>query len=185
MLFRSHGGYLAAQHLLANGYTRVAFVAPHGDSWVAERAAGAVAAAEQLGGSVGLCLASGEATGYGAFLAAGREAQIATMARLLTPYLRDREPPLGLICPTDYDAELACAVCEGVGCQVGEQVGVLGFDGSPLARRLGLTSLRQPIEELGEAAARTLLRAVEGEPMPTVLPLAYHLVPRASTARGG
>lgn len=49
------------------------------------------------------------------------------------------------------------------GWRVGEGVKVLGFDDSSLALEAGLTTVHQPIEAMGRAAAEVLLGALAGE----------------------
>jgi LacI family transcriptional regulator len=62
---------------------------------------------------------------------------------------------------------------------------VVGFDDLPEAPWMSppLTTVRQPIAEMGMLAARTLLRLVRGEAMETLrLELATQLIVRESTA---
>jgi len=49
------------------------------------------------------------------------------------------------------------------GWTLGEDVKVLGFDDNSLARAAGLTTIHQPVEEMGRAAATVLLSALEGK----------------------
>ncbi|GGJ59757.1 LacI family DNA-binding transcriptional regulator [Deinococcus roseus] len=49
------------------------------------------------------------------------------------------------------------------GFQVGRDFLVCGFDDNPLARESALSTVQQPIAEVGEAAAKLLLRALQGE----------------------
>ncbi len=64
-------------------------------------------------------------------------------------------------------------------------VAVVGFDDSPVATSTTpqLTSVRQPIEEMGHEMARLLVDAVEAsDPVPRRVILATELVRRASSA---
>jgi DNA-binding LacI/PurR family transcriptional regulator len=68
---------------------------------------------------------------------------------------------------------------------VPEDVAIVGFDDSPVAStvRPQLTSVRQPIEEMGHEMARLLIEAVDGaDPVPRRVILATELVRRASSA---
>ncbi|MBI5835211.1 MAG: substrate-binding domain-containing protein [Armatimonadetes bacterium] len=178
-----HGGYLAAQHLLAAGYEQVAFLSAHTDSWTTERAAGAVAALEVLSPGQPLHMRWASSQPLSAYLALSPEQRAACWRKLIVGL--PSSGALGLVCPTDSEAALAAAVCREGGWVVGRQVGIVGYDNSPLARAAGLTSMRQPIEELGETAARLLQRALAGERLPSEMPLPFHLVARQSTDRRG
>jgi len=50
-----------------------------------------------------------------------------------------------------------------MGLTLGEDIKVLGFDDNSLARATGLTTVHQPIEEMGRAAAMVLLDALGGK----------------------
>ncbi|MBF4563082.1 LacI family DNA-binding transcriptional regulator [Microbacterium sp. VKM Ac-2870] len=66
--------------------------------------------------------------------------------------------PRALVCATDQHALMALDALSALGVRVPEQVAVTGFDGI-LAGRLSvpaLTSVRQPMEAMGRAAARIL-----------------------------
>ena len=66
-----------------------------------------------------------------------------------------------------------------------EDVALVGYDDSPVAMTTqpALTSVRQPIEEMGHEMARLLIDAVEGaDPVPRRVILATELIQRASSA---
>jgi len=69
------------------------------------------------------------------------------------------------------------------GLSVPGDVSVVGFDDIPLARRVvpGLTTVRQPIDELGRLATATLVRLMAGEDPAPVTPLPVELVVRGTT----
>jgi DNA-binding LacI/PurR family transcriptional regulator len=84
------------------------------------------------------------------------------------------------------DAMAAGALSEllAAGRRVPEDVALVGYDDSPIASATTppLTSVRQPIEEMGREMARLLLDAIErGERAQRRVVLATELVPRAST----
>ena len=56
---------------------------------------------------------------------------------------------------------------------------------SPSPVSLGLTTVRPPLEALGEEAARLLLRALNGETANMQICLRSHLIPRLSTNAPG
>jgi DNA-binding LacI/PurR family transcriptional regulator len=86
---------------------------------------------------------------------------------------------------SDLMAAGALSVLISSGRRVPEDVAIVGFDDSPVAStvRPQLTSVRQPIEEMGHEMARLLIEAVEGaDPVPRRVILATELVRRASSA---
>ena len=91
----------------------------------------------------------------------------------------------GVFCASDLMAAGALGVLLAAGRGVPEDVRLVGFDDSPIAAttRPPLSSVGQPIEEMGREAVRLLLDEIErrGRP-PRRLVLAKDLVPRASSA---
>ncbi len=86
---------------------------------------------------------------------------------------------------SDLMAAGALAVLEAAGRRVPEDVAVVGYDDSPIAStvRPRLTSVRQPIEEMGQETARLLIDLVEGpDSVPRRVILATELIERASSA---
>jgi DNA-binding LacI/PurR family transcriptional regulator len=86
---------------------------------------------------------------------------------------------------SDLMAAGAMAVLIAAGRRIPEDVAVAGFDDSTVASGLRpqLTTVRQPIEEMGHEMARLLIDAVEGsDPVPRRVILATELVRRASSA---
>jgi LacI family transcriptional regulator len=95
------------------------------------------------------------------------------------------EPPTAVVAGND---QMALGVYEAVrqrGLRVPEDVSVVGFDDLPNARWSSppLTTVYQPLAEMGALAARTVLRLVRGEHLEVPrLELATRLVVRESTA---
>ncbi len=86
---------------------------------------------------------------------------------------------------SDLMAAGAIAVLAAAGRRVPEDVAVVGYDDSPVATtvRPQLTSVRQPIEEMGHETARLLIDLIEGsDPVPRRVILATELIRRASSA---
>jgi DNA-binding LacI/PurR family transcriptional regulator len=94
----------------------------------------------------------------------------------------------GLFVASDLMAAGALAVLAARGIRVPEDVLVVAFDDSPIAAatRPALTSVRQPIEELGREGIHLLLDTIEraGRP-PRRVVLATELVTRASSMGRG
>jgi LacI family transcriptional regulator len=81
----------------------------------------------------------------------------------------------------------ALRALDEAGIAVPDQLALVGFDDMPFAAttRPPLTTVRQPIAEMGEAAVRMLISLVEGaptEPRQVILPT--HLVIRESCGAG-
>lgn len=81
-------------------------------------------------------------------------------ARLLLA--KQREAPLTVIAACDELALGALKEFEAAGWQVGQDIFILGFDDQPFAKDAALTTIRQPIEEMGRFAAEILVKALAG-----------------------
>ena len=86
---------------------------------------------------------------------------------------------------SDLLAAGALSVLDAAGRKVPKDVAIVGYDDSPVAAtsRPPLTSVRQPIEEMGQEAARLLLELVDAsDRAPRRVILATELIRRASSA---
>lgn len=106
-----------------------------------------------------------------------------TSGRRVAEALLRADRPRALVCANDEIALGAICAAEDLGLRVPEDVAVTGWDDVMAARhsRPGLTTVRQPMRELGSVAARWLnerLIGIERQPRHEVL--ATHLVIRAS-----
>jgi LacI family transcriptional regulator, galactose operon repressor len=165
-----HSAMALAQHLLDGGARDLAFVGdPDGSSDVAERWEGLRKAAAGAGAEVRLLRVDD----------LGETAGAAVAARLLeTP---DRLPD-ALVCANDELALGALQRLREFGVDVPGSIQVTGWDDVMAARYAGLTTVRQPMRELGATAARLLdelITGAEREPHHGLLPT--ELVVRAST----
>jgi DNA-binding LacI/PurR family transcriptional regulator len=91
----------------------------------------------------------------------------------------------GIICASDILALGAIRAVRRAGMQVPADVSVVGFDDSSLMNCTDppLTTIRQPIEAMGQAAVTLLVNQVAGEPVPTdEMFFEPELVVRGSTA---
>jgi DNA-binding LacI/PurR family transcriptional regulator len=98
---------------------------------------------------------------------------LANGARLASILLGGARPPTAIVAATDTLAAGALLSLRGTECAV------VGFDDSPTARVLDLSSVRQPIEAVGHATVRALLGA---QPQPTGELFPPTLIVRASSA---
>lgn len=172
----SHGGYLAASHLIEIGRTRLVFVGgPVKLQAVAERLAGAKrAVAEHAGVTLELI----ETTGLN--ISHGRSAGGQLIALGGTP-------PDGVVAASDLLAIGLIQVLDRVdGFHVPADVAVVGYDNNHFASEstTPVSTISQPGEEMGRAAARLLLAEIDGSsastPKETIV-LRPHLVARRST----
>lgn len=166
------GARLAVTHLVERGRRVVATVAGPADMVPgADRRAGWETALLDAGRHPDLTLLA-----EGDFSRAGGAAA--------TRELLDRRPDLdGLFVASDLMAIGALDALRAAGRRVPEDVAVVGFDDSELARSADppLTTVRQPIELLGGEMARLLLDQLDGGAAPAGVVLRTELVVRRST----
>ncbi|WP_020576005.1 LacI family DNA-binding transcriptional regulator [Actinopolymorpha alba] len=79
--------------------------------------------------------------------------------------LESSDPPRAIVCANDETALGAVVALMDRGYRVPQDIAVTGFDDIPMAGLLasGLTTVHQPMRELGAETARLLLRHVEGQ----------------------
>ncbi|MGP3927681.1 LacI family DNA-binding transcriptional regulator [Streptomyces sp. 8N616] len=146
------GARAAMEHLLARGRRTIATITGPLDMYVAQcRLDGYRCALTDAGlPADGALIAGADFTEDG-----GRRA----MRELL-----DRAPDLDAVfAASDVMAAGARQVLREAGRRVPDDVALVGFDDSPVARHTDppLTSVRQPIEEMGRAMVRVLLEEIE------------------------
>jgi DNA-binding LacI/PurR family transcriptional regulator len=91
-----------------------------------------------------------------------------------------------VVCGSDVFALAVLHAVWRAGLRPGADVGIVGFDDSELARMHGLTSLQQPMAEIGDRVLGMVAESLSGLSLPDDrggLLLQPHLTPRASTAR--
>ncbi len=149
----AEGARLAVAHLVALGLRRVATITGRpGDSPGAERRDGYEAALRAAGLPV-----APELVAEGDLAAPSGDA---AMRRLLA--LPDR--PTAVFAADDAMAAGALRAIRAAGLSVPGDVALVGFDDAPIATLTDppLTTVRQPVYELGAAAARLLIDQLEG-----------------------
>lgn len=171
------GGLTATRHLLSLGHRRIAY----------------------LGGPVAAVCNQARTHGYRAAMEAEgvqvpdgyvRSGDFTYETGLLgtTALLSLQEPPTAVFA---YNDEIAAGVIETArarGLRIPEDLSVVGFDDTSLARMTTppLTTVRQPLREMGGTALRTALRLANGEKIESHhIELATELVVRASSAPPG
>lgn len=162
------GTRAATEHLLASGHRRIAFVGwPAGSGVGDDRRSGW----RQALTAVGLPPIDG-AQGCEQVCADSVAGGQSAAERLLA----GPNAPTALVCASDSLALGALPVARAAGCAV------VGFDDTPVAMAIGLSSVRQPLVEAARAALRHVLDGIEapGRP-PRVDLLTPELVVRASS----
>ena len=141
------GAELATQHLLERGHERIAWIGWRKEQVIGEdRRSGWTRAMRSRGlSTTGLASRSDDTVG------SGREA---------SAVLLDEARPTGFVCASDTLALGVMHTLADRGLVAGRDVAVVGFDDSQVAQVVppGLTSVRQPLEEV----AVEVVRALEG-----------------------
>ena len=169
------GGQAAARHLVELGHRRIAYLGGRAEAECSQaRLAGLRSALETAGIAMPEeYVLSTEDFHY--------ENGLEGAPRLLS--LTER--PTAIFAASDEVARGAIEAARSMGLSVPEDLSVIGFDDTEIARIASppLTTVRQPLQEMGAVALRTALRLVAGEKIDSNhVELATELVVRASTA---
>lgn len=165
------GTAAAVDHLVAQGHRRIAFLGwPTGSGVGDDRHAGWLRGVERHGlPSRGL--------------AARGEDGVDTGRSLALRQLGLGHPPTAFVCASDSLALGALrAVTEG-GLAPGQDIGVVGFDDTPVALPTGLTSVRQPVEAAATSIVGLLTTRLGGTTEPSGVLIPPTLIERASSSR--
>lgn len=97
------------------------------------------------------------------------------------------EPPTAIFVSGDAMALGAIHLAQDLGFRVPQDLSVVGFDDLPIAAasRPGLTTIRQPLQQMGEVAVQMLVALAEGQVPQMPAPFATELIQRESTAPPG
>ena len=170
----------ATQHLINLGHERIGIISgrPQASESQANRSRGYQEAMSGAGLAVDSRL---DAHGY--FTVAGGEAAMTTL-------LSQPQPPTAVFAMSDDMAFGAIRSLQRHGIRPGTDIGIASIDGHDLAELLDLTTVGQPVAQMGRMAAEALLaRMVSGEePGDTEVIVPTTLVVRGSTVqpdRGG
>lgn len=165
---------LATQHLINLGHTRIGLIggSPSEAPFTAEfdREQGFAQAMAEAGVAVDPMLEA-----YGYFTIQGGEAA-------MTALLAQPKPPTAVFALSDEMAFGALRSLRAHGLKPGVDVSVVGVDGHDMSEHLDLTTVVQPVADLGRIAARSLLAQMrEGQPPAEETRVATTLVVRGST----
>lgn len=167
-IWNEEGGALAAERLAALGHRRIAVVGGRMEP-MRLRAAGARAALRLRGIRTRIVEVDP---------AAPEPARRATRA-----LLSGTAPPTAIFYASDWMAWAGLAEARHLGRRIPDDLSIIGFDDSVLAAETDppLTTVRQPLSEMGRTAFRMLLAGIEGRRIESVR-LPVSLVDRSTTA---
>jgi len=143
-------GRMAAEALIGRGYTSVAFLGgPQAATSTQDRAAGFL---QSLAAHPQIAVTTSFATDYS--FDAGR----AEMQRLLT-----QSPAQAYFCGDDLLAVGAMSAIEEAGLSVPDDIGLIGLNDMEMSRwqNIGLTTIRQPVAEIIDAAIDLVVTTIE------------------------
>ena len=163
------GGALIARHLLELGHRSFAFLVPPPLRSHLLRLLGMRICLEDASLKLGAVLPTADTFENGRMVG--------------TQLLRGNSPPTALVCATDVIAVGAIRAAHELGVKVPEDVSIVGYDDIDLASYVDppLTTLRNPMRELGEVALDLLLDGRASETGPISRRLTGALVVRGST----
>lgn len=144
------GGRLAAEYLFSTGRTRLGFV---GDSDVPEYA---LPTSDKRLEGFRSCLAGHGISLSDVYIARAPHG-LETARRAALTLLDLPERPTGIFAASDTQAMGVLQAARERGLAVPEQLAVVGFDDIDVADYIGLTTIRQPLEESGRVAVDLLL----------------------------
>jgi LacI family transcriptional regulator len=171
------GGLAATEHLLELGHRRIAAITGPIDYLCSlARVDGYRSALERSGVTFDQGLVR-----YGDFQHEGGFACAVELLEL-------RQPPTAIFAGSDQQAFGVYEAARQHGLRIPEDLSVVGFDELPVARWASppLTTVRQPLAEMGSAAAQMLGELIEGTPLRSNrVELSTELIVRESTAALG
>ena len=170
-------GQIATQHLINLGHTRIGVItgAPVEEPFTADhdRHRGFQQAMNAAGLDVDPALEA-----YGYFTIAGGE-------QAMTALLTQRNPPTAVFAMSDEMAFGAMKAMRSHGLQPGRDISLVGVDGHDMSEFLDLTTVVQPVQDLGRIAAEDLvgqLQSSGGEVVADSIILPTQLLVRGSTS---
>ncbi|HLH83782.1 MAG TPA: LacI family DNA-binding transcriptional regulator [Trebonia sp.] len=171
------GGLAATDHLLSLGHRRIgAITGPNDYLCSLARVDGYRSALERAGVAFDPALVR-----YGDFHHEGGFARAVELLEL-------PDPPTAIFAGSDQQAFGVYEAARQRGLRIPEDLSVVGFDDLPVARWASppLTTVRQPLAEMGSAAAQMLGELIEGLPLRSNrVELSTELIVRESTAAPG
>lgn len=167
------GGFAATEHLLSLGHRRIAAIGGRQDS---------IAANARISGYWAALSAAGIATGTEQVEFAGFDFE--SGQDVARRWLERRERPTAVVAASDTQALGVLSAAAEQGLRVPEDLSVVGYDDTHVARWSvpALTTVRQPLHEMGRVALQMVLDLAQGIPISARhIELATELIIRNST----
>lgn len=174
-----HGGYIAAEHLIKQGFTKIGMIRPHSKSTISDqRERGFRDALRENGIPMDEdYLVSGITRKHAGFSEeAGAEAINILLSR--------NKMPQAIFCSNDAQAIGAIHSLEEKGFSVPNDVAILGYDNIKISNYLNLSTIDQKMYEVGKASIKRLAERIKNsdlKPMQTLVK--PELVVRKSTTK--
>jgi DNA-binding LacI/PurR family transcriptional regulator len=148
------GTSLATEHLLDRGHTRIAWIGWRKDSFIGED--------RRSGWSRALRVRGLPTTGL-----ASRVEDTVSSGREAAKVLLDEAAPTAFVCASDTLAVGVLTALEARGLRPGRDIAVVGFDDSQVAQMVpgGLSSVRQPLEQVAVEVVRALKGLLAAPPV--------------------
>jgi DNA-binding LacI/PurR family transcriptional regulator len=150
----NYGMKLVVNHLLGQGHERIGLLTrrsgvPYGDArergyFEAMEAAGIVVPDDWTAHTPNILLSAARAT---------------------EQLMSAKHPPTAIICTNDLMAFGAKSYLDERGLRIPEDVAITGYDDDPTSEFLGITSVRQPIDQLASTLFEILLGEINQEPL--------------------
>ena len=169
------GGALAAKHLLAKGHTDLAFIGVDRSPDYAHK-------------PIGLRLKGFQKTLKEADIILSKKNVIQapfdmdSTYQLTTRLLQTPNHPTGIFVSTDMQAMAVLKAARDLGMKTPDDIAIIGFDDLDMASYLGLTTIRQHLDESGRIAVELLLADMANpERLPRHVELPLEVVERETT----
>ncbi|SDX32173.1 transcriptional regulator, LacI family [Marininema mesophilum] len=88
--------------------------------------------------------------------------------------------PTAMVVGSDQVAAGIIYEAKKQGIKIPQELTVIGFDNQPISKVVELTTINQPIIEIGETAANLLYRIIDNQEVPSVITLELELIKRKS-----
>lgn len=96
-------------------------------------------------------------------------------------FLNGSSRPKAMVVGSDYVAAGIIYEAKKQGLRIPEDLAVLGFDNQPISKIIELSTIHQPIKELGQTAANLLYNLINNKEVPNINKLELQFIKRKST----
>jgi len=171
------GGKIAAEHLIEYGHKSIAMLTGERDttfnfSVSDNRTTGFLSALENAG------------LEWNPDFEVRGDYNIKTSEMAVETFLRKKKLPTAIFCHSDEMAFGAMKAIRNKGMRIPEDISIIGFDDHEMAQYVGLTTVSQPPQFLGQMAAATTIASItKPETQMKHLSVATSLIKRETTAR--